>query len=405
MKSHRGRITNKKAFRVAARRYLQVRAEELKNLEEKRAALVEEMEGILNKAQEEERAFEESEQVRFDEIEKEINAIDKTIEAKERVRNLGNHGGKKKEDGENDDLTVEERAFVDYVRGTLTNERAANLTYADNGAVIPSSIVNKIIEKVVEICPIYSMADRYNIGGTINIPYYDEETSSIKMAYADEFTELTSTSGNFGSISLGGFLAGALTLISKKLINNSNFDVLNKIIQYMAKAISVFIEHECLIGTTGKAEGLTKVTRGITAAAADKVKADELIDVQESIPDTYQSGAVWIMNKATRTAIRKLKDSDGNYLLNRDVSARWGYTLLGKDVYCSDAMPKMAAKATAVYYGDFSGLAVKVAEDANIEVLREKYATQHAVGVVAWMEIDTKVEDSQKIAKLTMASA
>lgn len=112
-----------------------------------------------------------------------------------------------------------------------------------------------------------------------------------------------------------------------------------------------------------------------------------------------------IENKATRTAIRKLKDSDGNYLLNRDVSARWGYTLLGKDVYCSDAMPKMAAKATAVYYGDFSGLAVKVAEDANIEVLREKYATQHAVGVVAWMEIDTKVEDSQKIAKLTMASA
>lgn len=157
MKSHRGRITNKKAFRVAARRYLQVRAEELKNLEEKRAALVEEMEGILNKAQEEERAFEESEQARFDEIEKEINAIDKTIEAKERARNLGNPGGKKKEDGENDDLTVEERAFVDYVRGTLTNERAANLTYADNGAVIPSSIVNKIIEKVVEICPIYSI--------------------------------------------------------------------------------------------------------------------------------------------------------------------------------------------------------------------------------------------------------
>lgn len=41
------------------------------------------MEGILNKAQEEQRAFEETEQTRFDEIEKEINAIDKTIEAKE----------------------------------------------------------------------------------------------------------------------------------------------------------------------------------------------------------------------------------------------------------------------------------------------------------------------------------
>lgn len=375
----------------------------MKSLEEKRTALVEEMEGILNKAQEEQRAFEETEQTRFDEIEKEINAIDKTIEAKERARNLGNPKKEDKEKG--DTLTVEERAFVDYIRGTITNERATNLTYTDNGAVIPSSIVNKIIEKVVEICPIYSMADRYNIGGTISIPFYDEDTSSIKMAYADEFTELTSTSGTFKSISLSGFLAGALTVISKKLINNSGFDVLNKIIQYMAKAISVFIEHECLIGTSGKAEGLTKVTRGTTAAAAAKVTADELIDVQESIPDTYQSGAVWIMNKATRTAIRKLKDNDGNYLLNRDVSARWGYTLLGKDVYCSDAMPKMEAEAVTVYYGDFSGLAVKVAEDANIEVLREKYATQHAVGVVAWMEIDTKVEDAQKIAKLTMASA
>ncbi|MGO5544600.1 phage major capsid protein [Blautia sp. HCP3S3_G8] len=402
-KSHKRKITNKKAFRVAARRYLQIRAEELKSLEEKRTALVEEMEGILNKAQEEQRAFEETEQTRFDEIEKEINAIDKTIEAKERARNLGNPKKEGKEKG--DTLTVEERAFVDYIRGTITNERATNLTYTDNGAVIPSSIVNKIIEKVVEICPIYSMADRYNIGGTISIPFYDEDTSSIKMAYADEFTELTSTSGTFKSISLSGFLAGALTVISKKLINNGGFDVLNKIIQYMAKAISVFIEHECLIGTSGKAEGLTKVTRGTTAAAAAKVTADELIDVQESIPDTYQSGAVWIMNKATRTAIRKLKDNDGNYLLNRDVSARWGYTLLGKDVYCSDAMPKMEAEAVTVYYGDFSGLAVKVAEDANIEVLREKYATQHAVGVVAWMEIDTKVEDAQKIAKLTMASA
>lgn len=102
------------------------------------------MEGILNKAQEEQRAFEETEQTRFDEIEKEINAIDKTIEAKERARNLGNPKKEDKEKG--DTLTVEERAFVDYIRGTITNERATNLTYTDNGAVIPSSIVNKIIE-------------------------------------------------------------------------------------------------------------------------------------------------------------------------------------------------------------------------------------------------------------------
>lgn len=373
-------------------------------MEEQRADLVEEMEEILNQAKEEKRAFSEDEQTRFDEIEKKIQAIDKTLEAKERARALGQPREEKKNpEKKEEELSVEERAFVDYVRGVVTNERAtANLTYTDNGAVIPSSIVNKIIEKVIDICPIYSMADRYNMSGTISIPYYDEETSSITMAYADEFTELTSTSGKFKSISLTGFLAGALTLLSKRLINNSSFDVLNKIIGYMSKAIAKFIEHECLIGTQEKAEGLSKVARGITAVAEDAVTSDDLIDVQESIPDIYQSGAVWIMNKSTRTAIRKLKDSDGNYLLNRDVSAKWGYTLLGKDVYCSDAMPKMQTDAVAIYYGDFSGLAVKVAEDASIEVLREKYATQHAIGVVAWMEIDSKLEDEQKIARLKM---
>ena len=52
-----------------------------------------------------------------------------------------------------------------------------------------------------------------------------------------------------------------------------------------------------------------------------------------------------------------------------------------------------------------TGLAVKVGEDINIEVLREKFATQHAVGVVGYIEIDSKVQDVQKLSKLVMASA
>ena len=109
------------------------------------------------------------------------------------------------------------------------------------------------------------------------------------------------------------------------------------------------------------------------------------------------------MNKKTRTAIRKLKDNDGNYILNKDATSRWGYTLFGKDVYTSENMPEMAAGNRAILYGDMSGLAVKISETMNIEVLREKYATQHAIGVVAWMELDSKVENSQKITGLTMA--
>lgn len=58
-----------------------------------------------------------------------------------------------------------------------------------------------------------------------------------------------------------------------------------------------------------------------------------------------------------------------------------------------------------MFYGDFSALAVKLTENMSIEVLRENYATQHAVGVVGWLEMDSKIENSQKIAKLSFKAA
>ena len=78
--------------------------------------------------------------------------------------------------------------------------------------------------------------------------------------------------------------------------------------------------------------------------------------------------------------------------------------LLGKPVYVSDNMKDMTASATVIYYGDMSGLAVKITEEMEVQVLREKYATQHSVGVVAWMEFDAKVENEQKLAVLKMGA-
>lgn len=389
---------------------MQLRAEELKGLVEQRADLVQEMKDLTDAAEAEKRAFSEEEGQKFDELEKKVKDLDATIGRMERARALdldasGSDGGDGAQGKEKEGL--EERAFEAYLRGEALNERAdANLTFGENGAVIPSSIANKIIKRVHDICPIYQMASRYNVGGTLSIPYYDDESSSIQMAYATEFSELESSSGNFKSIELKGFLAGVLSKVSKMLINNSQFDIVSFVITEMADAISRWIEKELINGTKDKIAGLQAgITQKVVAAGAAAVTADELIDLQESVPDAYQAGAVWVMNRKTRTAIRKLKDGDGNYLLNRDATARWGYTLFGKDVYTSDSVPAMAAGKTAIYYGDMSGLAVKLAEQVSVQVLREKYATQHVVGVVGWIEIDAKVENAQKLARLDMKAS
>lgn len=399
MKKRKVNLNRAKRRAIYKNRREEFRAE-LKELEEQRADLTEQMEAILNKAKEEKRALSEEEQSSFNALEKQINDIDKTLEIEQRAAQIKDP--KKNKDDAKD---VEVRAFENYIRGVVEERAATNLTMGDNGAVIPSSIANKIIEKVIDLCPIYQLATRYNVGGTLSIPYYDEETQSIEMAYSTEFTDLESSSGKFASIELKGFLAGSLTKISKSLVKNSKFDIVNFVINAMSKTIAKWIEKELLNGTKDKITGLSSAKQTITAASATAITSDELIDLQEEVPDAYQGNAIWIMNKKTRTAIRKLKDNDGNYLLNRDVSAKWGYTLLGKDVYTSANMPTMAAGKTAIYYGDMSGLAVKVSEDANIEVLREKFATQHAIGVVAWLEMDAKIEDEQKIAKLGMKTA
>lgn len=374
------------------------------SLVEQRNNLLDEADNLVKKAKEETRAFTDDESNRFDEIKTEIDKIDKTLKAEAEARSFDKKIPVKNNDKE-EKAKAEERAFVNYIRGVVEERADVNLTVGDNGAVIPSSIANKIIQKVYDISPIYQLATRYNIGGTLSIPYYDESDGTIEMAYADEFVDLESTSGKFKSIQLKGFLAGALSKVSKSLINNSQFDVVNFVISKMAESIAKWIENELLNGTTDKITGLSTVTQKVTSAAATAITSDELIDLQEEVPDAFQGSSIWIMNKSTRKAIRKLKDADGNYLLNRDISAKWGYTLLGKDVYTSDNMAGMEAGKTAIFYGDMSGLAVKLSEDVSIEVLREKFATQHAIGVVAWLEMDSKVENAQKIAKLVMKSA
>lgn len=380
----------------------------LKKLTEQKNQKQKEMQELIDAADAEERTLNEEEMKKFEELEEEIRSIDVSIRAIDTARKLEPED--ETEEAENKDQEqrdIEQRdidEFDAYLRGKVEERDNTNMVKTDNGAVIPTTIANKIIEKVVDMCPIYHDADRYNVKGTLQIPYYDETTKDIKMEYCDEFTDGESSTGKFASVTLTGYLARAITDVSKSLINNSQFNIVDFVIRRMALSIAKFLEKELLHGTASKVDGLSGVTQKVTAASATAITADEIIDLQEAVPDEYQAEAYFIMNKKTRTAIRKLKDGQGNYLLNKDANSRWGYTLFGKDVYTSANMDEMAAGKKAIFYGDYKGLAVKVSEDINIDVLRETKARQHAVEVLGFVEFDAKVQNAEMIAVLEMAA-
>ncbi len=375
-----------------------------KELIEKRNDLQEKMEGILDLAKKEKRAMNENEVKDFDEMEKEIKDIDATLERNARINKMEL---KKVEDKK--ELTQEEKdvkAFAQFIRNTVNGvpqNSETQLSKADNGSIIPKTIAQKIIDKVVEISPLYASATRYDAKGTLAVPKYDDTTDDVTVDYADELDELVSHSGKFNTVELTGFLIGALTKISKSLLNNNDFNLTDYVVNKMAEKFKLFYEGECLNGTASKISGIAgsydSTNMKITLENKSSVTADELIDIQETVPDTYQANAYWIMNRDTRKKIRKLKDSDGNYILNRAFNEKWDYELLGKPVYCSEKAEKLGtASKPVIFYGDFSGLAVKESEAMEIQILLERFATQHAIGVVGYSELDAKVENTQKIA-------
>lgn len=376
--------------------------------------LITRAESIVNTAEVEKRELTDAEAQELAEIRDNVKAIkdylgiDKDLdEAMEAAKEDGRACGDEQrsiqgnvEDKETEEL--ETRAFENYVRGVVLHERAGELAPANNGAIIPTTIARKIVELVYDICPILDKSEKYNVKGKLEIPYYPADNSTqITVAFANEFTDLASSTGNFTTIELSGYLAGALTKISKSLINNVEFDVVGFIVKRMAYDIARFLEANLLGKGGGSVVGLGGATNVTTVNTA--ITADDVITFQGTIKDIYQANAVWIMSPATRDALRLLKDDVGRYLLNDDISAPFGKTLLGKPVYVSDNMDDIASGKTVIYYGDMSGLATKFSEEMHVEVLRELYAAQHAVGVVGWVEFDAKIQDQQKIAAMKMA--
>lgn len=366
---------------------------DVKGLEEKRTELIEEMGDIVNKAEAETRTLSEDENKRFGEIRTEIANIDTTLKAIEEARSLENKTPNK--DKKKEQRTIDEENFLKFVRG---EERA--LSVANNGGIIPVSIANRIIETVKELSPIYRMVEVYNVSGDLVFPVYDETQSSIKAVYVDDLTELTEGTGKFKTVKLTNHVVGCLAKISKSLMNRTDFDLVSYVVRKVAQSIAEFLEKELIKGTAGKMNGIEATTNIITSENAGKIVADDLIEVQMAVPEVYQKDAAWIMNKKAFKSLRKLKTTDGEYLLTKDLANGFGWMLLNKPVYITESADEVATGNKPLFYGDYKGLALKLAQNVEIQILMEKFATQHAIGVVGYIEADSKMVDHQKIAAL-----
>lgn len=399
----------------------------LKALVEQRSAKLAEMKTVLGKAENETRALSADEQKEFDLLETQANDLTATIsrikalEGAEQEEVVADDEEERDEDGEGEGdkarATREQKEhddFASFIRSAANGQETRALDLGSNGAIVPKTIANKIVARVYDISPVVEKANVYRTKGTLAIPQYGVDANAsnddIAMAYASEFTDLTAHQGAFGSIDLGSFLAGALAKVSNSLINNTDIDVVAKVVELMSQTVARFLEKEILVGTANKANGTQSLpaSQKVTAASTTAITADELIDLRNKVKSAFRSDGFYIFHQDTLTKIEKLKDGNGQYLFNTNkAEGPWSGTIGGYPAYPSDALAStLAAGVVAGYFvNPGAALAVRLSPDVEIQVLRELYAAQHATGVVAWVDFDTDVENFQAIAQLKMAAS
>lgn len=80
---------------------------------------------------------------------------------------------------------------------------------------------------------------------------------------------------------------------------------------------------------------------------------DVLLDAVYALKAQYRAAARWVMNKSTLATIRKIKDSEGNYLWSPGLAAGQPASLIGYPVTEAEDMADIGAGAFPVLFGDF----------------------------------------------------
>lgn len=182
----------------------------IKALKEKKNALIDEMQSLIDACEVEVRSMDEAENTRFNEIKAEINQIEADIAEQrslasecviEDTKNLEIRGKEM-------DKQLELRAVADYIKGNVTDEVRAMQT-SNSGGIVPTTLHDQIIEKLEECAPLFMQARLFQTeGGKIDIVKESEAVS--EAAFVGENEDLTPADFRLEKVTLANKRAGLI---------------------------------------------------------------------------------------------------------------------------------------------------------------------------------------------------
>lgn len=252
----------------------------------------------------------------------------------------------------------EVRAFHTYLRTGRMDERALNSSQAETGGVLaPAQISTAIISRVVQFSPIRALATVLPMGkGAVQLPELTEEVT-VGPTGVPEVHDESETEPKFGLINLSVYDLPATIPVSRNLLADSEVDLSS----YLAAHVGMkFGQRESTWFLKGT--GLQNTPLGImndprvtsTVAAGASLTADDVVDLYHAVPSAYAVNGAFLANRKTMAALRKLKDTTGQYLFQPALSAGTPPTLHGRPLLEAPELDDPTTGNSPLLFGDFA---------------------------------------------------
>lgn len=390
----------------------------IKELKERRAAIVADMNAITATVeQRSEAVFTAEEQEKFNELRAQRDAVDATLRAfedKER-EDMRNASAKVAERKADNTAELEERAFMKFVAGKeLTAEERTALTMSNSGVIVPNSIQQDVL---------IGLQGAYGILSAIDLKYTDD---SATMTFPYIISSMTLQKVTVGSTTSEGeaqwkglqLSANDYKLptipVSRTLMLAGGVDARAALVQLFVELIGRGLSSKVIStgDNTNDFKSILSTVKSATAASSSAITYADIINLKSKVKAPYnQVGrAVFVMASSTKDALIGMVDKNGRPLYIESMSAGVPDKLLGYPVVIDDAMPEIAAKANVMLFGDPKAYKARIVRGIEVATYDEsKYREQGCVGMQAFVTGDGRLmyEDGkiEPIAALAMATA
>ncbi|MER9130684.1 phage major capsid protein [Mesorhizobium sp. M0768] len=315
------------------------------------------------------------------------NGTERRIELKKRVNDWGHAVYDAYAMGSANLSAEQQKALSDVV----AEYKALNVgTDTAGGYLAPTEYVAEIIKGVTEISPARSIVKvRQSANKAIQLPKRTGQFAARRVSEQGTKTETTGLTYGLEEMPLPEMYA--LIDISNQMLEDSAFDMEAEIREEAQEQFAVKEGAEFVSGSgVGEMEGiLTNASVASTVSGSAAVIADSdgqangLMTLFHAIKTDYTRNANWILNRTTLGSVRKLKDSQKQYIWMPGLANGVPNTILGAPYVEMPDMPSEGANLYPIGFGDFRR-AYTMADRISMEMLRDPF-TQATSGNIRFI--------------------